>query len=300
MQRRILQFMNDVVAERGYPPSIREIAEAVGLSSTSSVHAQLATLERKGYIRRAPGKPRHVDIELPSEGAPDPAIEDLSNTERRVLDVLREYVSRRRFSPSQEEIAEVLGLSSTSSVRLALKGLESKGLIQREGGKPRSIRIPYQSPEPSPWPPEALLSQSDTGSSSSVDVPVLDERVAAGAPILSRSRTLQDADYYMTLPRELVGPGETFIVRVQGDSMRDAHILDRDYVAVRPWPMESPPPPHGTIVVALLDEEVTVKRLYHQGSDVRLMPANPAYEPIDARDAVILGTVVSVLRRLRQ
>jgi repressor LexA len=181
----------------------------------------------------------------------------------------------------------MLGLSSTSSVRAALRELEKKGFVRRERGKPRAIWL------------SRTADRTDEGAEHSlVSVPVFEQQVAAGAPMLAGSSTAQDADYYLMFPRELVDQDQAFMVRVRGDSMRDAGILDGDLLIVHPRHMESPPPPNGTIVVASINDEITVKRLQRDDEEAYLVPANDAYRAIDGRDAVVLGTVVGVYRRL--
>lgn len=280
----VLKYLHDAITNQGYPPSIREIAEALG-TSVSTAHHQLKVLEQKGFIRRTSGKSRDIEILLPPGEGPDPTDDEISSTQRRVLDTLDQHAGRYGRPPTLQEIAQDLGFSSTSSVRLALEQLESKGLVERERNMARSVRISDSAPprRPSNW--------------SAVDVPVLDEdRVVAGAPVFIPLRTRQDADHFMPLPREVVGTGELFIVRVKGDSMRDAGILDGDFIIVRHRQMEEPIPAHGRIVLARIgDDEVTVKRLHFQGDEAWLKPENPDYDPIPGRGAAILGTVVAVL-----
>lgn len=203
-QRAILEVIHSHSEEHGYPPSVREIGDAVGLSSTSSVHAQLATLEDKGYLRRDPTKPRALEF------ARDPD----TNLEAR---------------------------------------------------------------------PEA-----------SRNVPLVGE-IAAGAPIVAEERV----ESVFGLPKELVGDGTLFMLKVRGESMIEAGVLDGDYVVVR----EQPEVRQGEMCAALVDGEATVK-FFRRDRDggVFLDPANAAYEPITVApdaDARIMGKVVSVLRSVR-
>ncbi|MCV7384261.1 transcriptional repressor LexA [Mycolicibacter longobardus] len=209
-QRTILNVIRASVNERGYPPSIREIGDAVGLTSTSSVAHQLRTLERKGYLRRDPNRPRAVDVRGPEESAP------------------AEAAQRTDFAGSD-----------------AL-------------------------PEPT-------------------FVPVLG-RIAAGGPILAEE-AVEDV---FPLPRELVGEGELFLLKVVGESMVDAAICDGDWVVVRQQNVAD----NGDIVAAMIDGEATVKTFKRTGGQVWLMPHNPVFDPIPGNDAVVLGKVVTVIRKI--
>ncbi|MBY6349963.1 transcriptional repressor LexA [Rhodococcoides corynebacterioides] len=221
-QRRVLEVIRASVTERGYPPSIREIGDAVGLTSTSSVAHQLRTLEKKGFLRRDPNRPRAVDVRLPGEnGRP-------------------EEVAATGDAPSVEPAARDAGAESDSM--------------------------------PAP-----------------TFVPVLG-RIAAGGPILAE----QAVEDVFPLPRELVGSGSLFLLRVVGESMIDAAICDGDWVVVRQQNVAD----NGDIVAAMIDGEATVKTFKRTGGDVWLLPHNPLFEPIPGNDAVILGKVVTVMRKL--
>ncbi len=204
-QRRVLEVIRESVAHRGYPPSIREIGEAVGLTSTSSVAHQLTTLERKGFLRRDPNRPRAVDVRRPDHTA---------------------------------DTAEENGLPA----------------------------------RPTP-----------------AFVPVIGQ-IAAGGPILAE-QAIEDV---FPLPRELVGEGTLFLLRVVGDSMVDAAITDGDWVVVRQQQVAE----GGDIVAAMIDGEATVKTFRRRDGHVWLMPHNAAYSPIDGDEATILGRVVTVLRKV--
>ncbi len=206
-QRTILEVIRASVTSRGYPPSIREIGDAVGLTSTSSVAHQLRTLERKGYLRRDPNRPRAVDV----RGADDAA---------------------------QSVLTDVAGSDAL--------------------------------PEPT-------------------FVPVLG-RIAAGGPILAEE-AVEDV---FPLPRELVGEGSLFLLKVVGESMVDAAICDGDWVVVRQQNVAD----NGDIVAAMIDGEATVKTFKRTSGQIWLMPHNPAFDPIPGNDAVILGKVVTVIRKI--
>jgi repressor LexA len=210
-QRTILDVIRSSVTTRGYPPSIREIGDAVGLTSTSSVAHQLRTLERKGYLRRDPNRPRAVDVRSPD----DPS----------------------RFA------GPVVTTDVAGSDAL---------------------------PEPT-------------------FVPVLG-RIAAGGPILAEE-AVEDV---FPLPKELVGEGSLFLLKVVGESMVDAAICDGDWVVIRQQNVAE----NGDIVAAMIDGEATVKTFKRTSGQVWLMPHNPAFDPIPGNDAAILGKVVTVIRKI--
>ncbi|PRX40021.1 repressor LexA [Planifilum fimeticola] len=198
-QQAILNYIKKEVEEKGYPPSVREIGEAVGLASSSTVHGHLSRLEKKGFIRRDPTKPRAIEIL------------DRPMTERR---------------------------AETDTVMVPLVG-----------------------------------------------------KVTAGEPITA----VENIDEYIPLPKKMVGNGKHFILSVQGDSMINAGILDKDYVIVR----QQPTADNGDIVVAMTpDEEATVKRFYKEKDYVRLQPENDLMEPILLPRVTILGKVVGLIRHI--
>ena len=200
-QHEILSFIHDFVADRGFPPSVREIGEAVGLSSPSTVHAHLRSLQDKGYLRTDPTKPRTIELRWdPHIGAP--------------------------------------------TIRHAVRNVPLVG------------------------------------------------RIAAGAPVLAA----EHVEEVFPLPQEFVGDGTVFMLRIKGDSMIEAGILDGDFVIIR----QQPSVRNGEIVAALINgEEATVKRFSQKGGVITLTPANPALTPVEYRGGIeVIGPVVSVLRRL--
>jgi repressor LexA len=201
-QQEIWDFLVDYVNRHGYPPTVREICEKVGLASPSTVHAHLANLERAGYLRRDPTKPRA--LELIGHRRADPA----------------------EFRPTERELHT-----------LPLVG-----------------------------------------------------QVAAGGPLLAE----ENVEDYIGVPEPLSKGGEEFLLRVKGESMINAGILDGDLVVVRRQETAS----DGEIVVALLEDEATVKRLRKRAGRVWLQPENPAYAPIVADEVRLLGRVVGVMRTL--
>ena len=208
-QEEILRFIQGF---GGYPPSMREIGEAVGLTSTSAVSYQLSCLQDKGYLRRVPGRPRTVEVVLP--GQPAARLE-------------------------AEDLADVLALSS----------------------------------EDAAYVPVDVIGQ-----------------IAAGHPTPAE----QVIDDTLTLPRQLVGEGTLFMLKVTGDSMIGAAIADGDLVVVR----EQPDAKNGDIIAARIDGEATVKTFQRSDGHVWLMPHNPAYAPILGDQATIMGRVVTVIRRI--
>lgn len=182
------------------------------------------------------------------------------------------------YPPSVREIGDAVGLKSPSTVHFHLKNLEKEGFIRKDGGKGRAIR--------------PLVSLEDAEQEQSVElegcrVPIVGH-VAAGAPILAE----ECVEDYLTFD---VGNDTSayFALRVRGYSMRDAGILPGDLVVVR----QQPTAYNGEIVVAMIDEEATVKRFHRERAGVWLLPENPDYEPIDGREATILGKVTAVVRQ---
>jgi len=213
----------------------------------------------------------------------DPAAAEASLTARQrgVLDVIRQSVRERGYPPSIREIGDAVGLTSTSSVAHQLRTLERKGLLKRDYNRPRAVNVQDADPaatnargDPLPTP---------------TFVPVLG-RIAAGGPILAEE-AVEDV---FPLPRELVGDGSLFLLRVVGESMIDAAICDGDWVVVRQQSVAE----NGDIVAAMIDGEATVKTFKRKNGHVWLMPHNELFEPIPGDDAAILGKVVTVMRRI--
>jgi repressor LexA len=212
-QRMVLEVIRDSVQRRGYPPSMREIGEAVGLTSTSSVSHQLRTLQRKGFLRRDPNRPRAVEVRVPGR----PAVQSRPET----YDVVNGQEAPTHPAPAY--------------------------------------------------------------------VPLVG-RIAAGGPILAEE-AVEDV---FTLPKQLVGEGTHFLLKVTGDSMIEAAIADGDWVVVRQQPVAE----NGDIVAAMIEGEATVKTFKRKDGHVWLQPQNKAYEPIPGDEASVLGRVVAVLRKV--
>lgn len=202
---------------------------------------------------------------------------DKPATERqqRILDVIKAFTAERGYPPSVREIGERVGLSSSSTIHAHLKALERRGLISRDPTKPRALRSDFNS---APAVPDAVV------------MPIVG-KVAAGMPITAE----ENLEGEFVLPTSFVPrSSDAFMLRVQGDSMIEAAILDGDLIVVRPQKSAV----NGEIVVAMLEGEATVKRFYREEGRVRLQPENSAMAPIYAHDVDIIGRVEAVVRRL--
>ncbi len=197
----------------------------------------------------------------------------------KIYDYLCEYIGENGYAPSVREICRAVGLKSPSTVHFHLQHMAEAGLINRDAGKGRAITLP--GPKAAPQPAADRAPQSSPGR-----VPIVGN-VAAGTPILAQE-CIEDYLPFDTAGRD----GEYFALRVRGESMRDAGILPGDLVVVH----QQPEAHNGEIVVALLEDEATVKRLSRKGGEVWLLPENPDYQPIDGREASILGKVAAVVR----
>ncbi|MCA0146651.1 transcriptional repressor LexA [Blastococcus sp. LR1] len=215
----------------------------------------------------------------------------LTQRQRRVLEVIRDSIDRRGYPPSVREIGEAVGLSSASSVAHQLSVLQKKGWLRRDPNRPRAldVRLPGEAGRSAAASTEPPLIGDGERASAPTYVPLVG-RIAAGGPVLAE----QAVEDVFPLPRELVGEGTVFMLKVTGDSMVEAAICDGDWVVVR----QQPTAENGEIVAAMIDGEATVKTYKRRDGHVWLMPHNPAYEPIPGDDATILGRVVSVLRRV--
>jgi repressor LexA len=201
---------------------------------------------------------------------------DLTDRQRQVLDYIKAEVRLKGFPPTVRDIGQAVGLSSSSTVHAHLSALEHKGLIRRDPTKPRALEVLERDAD-------ASKARGDL-----VDLPVVGA-VAAGSPILAA----ENVESVLSLPTEVVRDDATFVLRVKGDSMVDAGILDGDFVVVR----EQPDAVNGDIVVALLGDEATVKRFFREPDRVRLQPENASMEPIYTRDVAVVGKVTAVFRR---
>lgn len=231
---------------------------------------------------RTSGQKKATAGQVPADLLDDASVPGLTKRQQAVLAVIRNSIAERGYPPSVREIGEEVGLTSPSSVAHQLRALEAKGLLRRDEHRPRALVV---SGSPAPASTESGVDLRP----SATYVPVLGA-IAAGAPVLAE----EAVESVFPLPREIVGDGELFLLRVVGDSMIDAAICDGDWVVVR----QQPTADDGQIVAAMLDGEATVKVLSRSDGHVWLIPRNPAYAPIDGDSAHILGRVVTVLRRL--
>jgi repressor LexA len=215
----------------------------------------------------------------------------LTQRQRRVLEVIRDSIERRGYPPSVREIGEAVGLSSASSVAHQLSVLQKKGWLRRDPNRPRALDVRLPGDTPHSKPAAAQLPSGPDGNPvpAPTYVPLVG-RIAAGGPVLAE----QAVEDVFPLPRELVGEGTLFMLKVVGDSMIEAAICDGDWVVVR----QQPTAENGEIVAAMIDGEATVKTYKRRDGHVWLLPHNPAYEPIPGDAATVLGRVVSVLRRV--
>jgi len=218
----------------------------------------------------------------------------LTPRQRQVLRVIENFSRRRCYPPSLREIGEEVGLVP-SAVSYQLSNLREMGYLSLDPGQARTavVRFPGQ-PAVGPRAGETEATPIDTGSREMANVPLVGQ-IAAGGPIDAE----QSVEDIFQLPRQLVGEGSLFLLRVAGDSMINAAITDGDWVVVR----EQPKAENGEIVAAMIDgmgsvAEATVKTYRRSDDHVWLMPHNPAYPPIPGDTATILGKVVAVLRRV--
>lgn len=210
----------------------------------------------------------------------------LTDRQRAILDVIRASVNSRGYPPSIREIGDAVGLTSTSSVAHQLRMLERKGYLRRDPNRPRAVDV--RSAGDTPLAPLTEFAGSESLPEPRF-VPVLG-RIAAGGPILAE----QAVEDVFPLPRELVGEGNLFLLKVVGESMIEAAICDGDWVVVRQQNVAE----NGDIVAAMLDGEATVKTFRRAAGQVWLMPHNPAFDPIPGNDATVLGKVVTVIRKV--
>ena len=204
----------------------------------------------------------------------------LTKRQQEIWEFLVEYVDAHGYPPTVREIGEQVGLASPSTVHAHLANLERAGLIKRDPTKPRALEL------------SGRVAREAAGTTHAL--PLLGQ-IAAGGPLLAE----QNVDAYISVPEPLSKGGEEFLLRVRGDSMRDAGILENDYVVVR----RQQDARDGEIVVALVGDdeaadEATVKRFFRDKGGVRLQPENEAYEPIHAAHVQILGKVIGVFRTL--
>jgi repressor LexA len=202
--------------------------------------------------------------------------EQLTERQTRILDYIRYVTKVRNYPPSVREIGEAVGLSSSSTVHNHLNQLERRGLIKRDPSKSRTVQLTSDM-------------DLDQQRRNAISVPIVGN-VAAGSPILAE----QNIEDHVLLSSDLAKEGY-FLLRVRGDSMVNASILDGDLVLVRPQHEAT----NGSIVVALVDGDATVKRFERSNGHVKLIAENPAYEPIVTSNVSLVGIVRGVIRLFR-
>ena len=260
-QCRIIEVIQDSIDRRGYPPSMREIGEAVGLNSTSSVRHQLVVLESKGFIRRDPNRPRAYIVRGPSDPTQAWRARMAQTTAGQGANGA---LGTEQFAP-QTPVARTQSALSNLGSTMAASAQSAMAALGALGGSVGAMEF----------------------------VPLVG-RIAAGGPILAE----ESIEELIPMPRTMVSEGTLFALTVVGDSMIEAGIMDGDTVVIR----QQPSAESGEIVAAMIDGEATVKQLKITQEDDRheiwLMPRNPSYDPIPGEDAIVLGRVVTVMRRL--
>ena len=197
--------------------------------------------------------------------------------QQKILNFVNEYMHEFGYPPSIREICKGVGLSSTSTVHAHLETLKKNGLLEKADAKSRSLRIKN--------PVDEIVSENDI-----INVPLIG-RVAAGSPILAT----ENLERTFPIPADFVGTGTpSFMLKVKGESMIEAGIFDGDYIIVRQQAVAN----NGEIIVALIDDEATVKTFYKEKDHIRLQPENSTMEPIIVKEAAILGKVVGVIRKM--
>src|SRR5437764_5966484 len=223
--------------------------------------ATLRTHVRFSEERDAEGRCQMVDLKL-------------TKRQQEVFDFIKRYSAQHGYPPTVRDIGKAIGLTSSSTVHAHLSNLEKLGLLRRDPCKPRALE---------------LLGEAARKVVGPSGLPLVG-RVAAGSPILAE----ENVEDYVDVPGIAGGESGEYVLRVNGDSMKDAGILDGDYVVVQRQQAAD----NGEIVVALVGEEATVKRYFREADHIRLQPENEAMEPIRTREAVVLGKVVGVCRRV--
>jgi len=199
---------------------------------------------------------------------------DLTKRQKEIFEFIRRYAGRYGYPPTVREIGKAVGLHSSSTVHAHLANLEKSGLLRRDPSKPRAIELLVD---------RAKKAMRPAG------LPLVGQ-VAAGQPILAE----ENIEEYLDVPDVIGGEDGDYVLRVRGESMRDAGILEDDYVVVRP----ADDADNGEIVVALIGDEATVKRYFREADHIRLQPENKAMDPIRTTEAKLLGRVVGVFRRV--
>ncbi len=203
-------------------------------------------------------------------------MEELTERQQAILSFIQGEIQRKGYPPSVREIGEAVGLSSSSTVHAHLSHLEAMGYIRRDPTKPRAIEV-------------LVGGQSGEQRRNLVQLPILG-RVAAGQPLLAE----ENVEDFFPLPRDFGPVDEAFMLRVRGESMIEAGIYDGDLVVVQ----RTSEAENGAIVVAMIEDEATVKRIYRESGHIRLQPENQNMEPIYATEVTVIGKVIGLVRRI--
>jgi repressor LexA len=204
---------------------------------------------------------------------------DLTKRQQEIFDFIRKYSARYGYPPTVRDIGKAVGLTSSSTVHAHLSNLEKIGLLRRDPSKPRAIELLDRA--------VGSAVESVLGVVRSDGLPLVGS-VAAGQPILAE----ENIEDYVSVPQAAGGDNGAYLLRIRGDSMTGAGILEDDLVVVRPQDTAK----DGDIVVALLGEEATVKRFFRESDHVRLQPENDSMDPIRSKEVKVLGRVVGLLR----
>ncbi len=203
-------------------------------------------------------------------------MEELTERQRAILSFIQDEIQRKGYPPSVREIGEAVGLSSSSTVHAHLSHLEEMGYLRRDPTKPRAIEV-------------LIGGQAGEQRRKLVHLPILG-RVAAGQPLLAE----ENVEDFFPLPRDFGPVDEAFMLKVRGESMIEAGIYDGDLVVVQ----RTSEAENGAIVVAMIEDEATVKRFFREAGRIRLQPENQAMEPIYATDVTVIGKVIGLVRRI--
>jgi repressor LexA len=204
---------------------------------------------------------------------------DLTKRQQEIFDFIKRYSARYGYPPTVRDIGKAVGLASSSTVHQHLANLEKIGLLRRDPSKPRAIELLDRAVQEV----RNIVRPSD-------GLPLVGS-VAAGQPVLAE----ENIEEYVAVPEQAGGDRGEYLLRVRGDSMKNAAILEGDVVVVRPQDTAE----DGEIIVALVGEEATVKRYFREADHVRLQPENETMEPIRSREVRVLGRVVGLMRTMR-
>jgi repressor LexA len=211
---------------------------------------------------------------------------DLTKRQREIFDYIGKYADKTGYPPTVREIGKAVGLHSSSTVHVHLANLEKAGVLRRDPTKPRAIEVLARKAKDA----REAVDTAIAGATAPAGLPLVG-RVSAGPGILAE----ENIEDHVEVPAMIGGRDGDYVLEVRGESMKDAGIIDGDYVVVRP----APDADNGEIVVALLDdEEATVKRIFREDDHLRLQPENETMDPILTTDAQVMGKVIGVFRKV--